>query len=98
MSPNPSTLLRDHHAEILRIAAGHGALRLRLFGSTANGTAGSESDIDLLADFQPGRDLLDLIGLQQDLAALLGCGVDVVTEAGLVPGLRERVLHEAVPL
>ncbi len=98
MCPNPTALLRDHHAEILRIAAGHGATRLRLFGSTASGTAGTESDIDVLADFQPGRDLLDLIGLQQDLAALLGCDVDVVTEAGLVPGMREKVLHEAVPL
>lgn len=33
-----------------------------------------------------------------DLAELLGVDVDVVTEAGLAPRVRERVLAEAVPL
>jgi predicted nucleotidyltransferase len=33
-----------------------------------------------------------------DLEDLLGCHVDVVTEKGLNPLIRERVLREAVPL
>jgi predicted nucleotidyltransferase len=32
------------------------------------------------------------------LQDLLGCRVDLVTEDGLKPRLRERVLREAVPL
>jgi hypothetical protein len=35
------------------------------------------------------RDLLDLIEFKLDLENLLGCKVDVVTEAGLSPYLRE---------
>ena len=37
-------------------------------------------------------------GLLEDLQELLGCRVDLVTEDGLKPRLRERVLREAIPL
>ncbi|MGH7199884.1 MAG: nucleotidyltransferase family protein [Planctomycetaceae bacterium] len=90
--------LRLHRDEILAIAANHGARRVRLFGSVARGDARSDSDLDVLVDLEPGRSLLDLGGLLMDLQALLGCRVDVVTEAGLRPRIRERVLREAVPL
>jgi len=88
-------LMTPHLNEIRRIARNHGAVRLRVFGSRASGAVTESSDLDLLADFEPGRDLLDLIGLKQDLEALLGCRVDVVTEAGLSPYLRDRILSEA---
>jgi uncharacterized protein len=88
-------LMTPHLNEIRRIARNHGAVRLRVFGSRASGAVSESSDLDLLADFEAGRDLLDLIGLKQDLEALLGCRVDVVTEAGLSPYLRDRILSEA---
>ncbi|HEV8672564.1 MAG TPA: nucleotidyltransferase family protein [Methylomirabilota bacterium] len=88
-------LIAEHSSEIKRVARRHGAMRLSVFGSRASGTAKTSSDLDLLAEFEPGRDLLDLIGLKQDLEALLGCRVDVVTEAALSPYLRDRVLREA---
>lgn len=47
---------------------------------------------------EPGRSLLDMGGLLMDLREILGREVDVVTEAGLRPRLRERVLKEAVSL
>jgi uncharacterized protein len=88
-------LMTPHLNEIRRIARNHGAVRLRVFGSRASGAVSESSDLDLLADFEAGRELLDLIGLKQDLEALLGCRVDVVTEAGLSPYLRDRILSEA---
>jgi hypothetical protein len=81
-----------------RIARQHGAVRLRVFGSVARGEASPESDLDLLADFEPRRDLVDVAGLKLDLEALLGCKVDVVEEASLSPYVREQVLREAQPL
>ena len=81
-----------------RIARRHGALRLRVFGSVARGEAMPDSDLDLLADFEAERDLLDVAGLKLDLEAFLGCKVDVVEEASLSPYLREQVLREAQPL
>jgi uncharacterized protein len=85
-------------AEILRVAQGHGATSVRVFGSRARGNSTPDSDLDLLVTLDPSRSLLDLIAIQQDLEDLLGCKVDVVTENGLSPYIRERVLAEALPL
>ena len=92
------SLLISKREEILRIAASHGARNVRVFGSVARGDADEKSDIDLLVEFEPGRSLLDHAGLWLDLQELLGCKVDVVSERGIKPRIRERVLREAVPL
>ncbi len=90
--------LKGRRHEILEVAARHGARNVRVFGSIAHGEATSGSDLDLIVDMEPGRTLLDLVGLWQDLQELLGAGVDVVTEGGISPYLRERILGEAIPL
>ncbi|QQS45938.1 MAG: nucleotidyltransferase family protein [Acidobacteriota bacterium] len=84
--------------EVLRIAARYGAHNVRIFGSVARGEAGNESDLDVLVDLDPGRSLFDLGGLLMELQELFGCRVDVVTEPGLRPRIRQRVLNEAVPI
>lgn len=89
-------IFRERRAEILEIAAEHGARNVRVFGSLVRGEARPDSDLDLLVALEPGRSLLDLIGLKQDLEDLLGCRVDVITEAALSPYIREQVLKEAV--
>ena len=92
-------LIREKRSRILAIAGRHGARNLRVFGSVARGEAGPESDLDLLVEMEPGRSLLDHIALIQDLEEeVLGCRVDVVTEAGLRERIRPRVLREARPL
>lgn len=92
----PSLDLPIH--DIARVARAHGALSLRVFGSRARGDAGPDSDLDLLVTLEPGRSLLDLVAIKQDLEDLLRLPVDVVTEAGLSPYLRDAVLAEARPL
>jgi len=84
--------------EILRLAAQYGARNVRVFGSVARGEDDERSDIDFLVDLEPGRSLFDLGGLLMALQELLGTSVDVVTERGLRPRIRERVLEEAVAL
>jgi len=91
-------LISKHAEEIRSLARRHGAMRVRIFGSRATGAAVESSDLDLLVDFEPGRDLLDLVGLKQDLEALLGVGVDILTERALSPYLRDQVLAAATPL
>jgi len=83
---------------ILAVAARRGAKNVRVFGSVARGESDQSSDVDFLVDLEPGRTLFDLSGLHADLEALLQQPVDVVTERGLRPRVRERVLAEAVPL
>ncbi len=91
-------MVTERRADILRVAAAHGASRVRLFGSVARQESRSDSDIDLLVELQPGRGLLDLIAIKQELEDLLGQTVDVVTEAAVSPYFREQVLSEAVAL
>jgi hypothetical protein len=90
--------LRSRRAEILRLAALHGASNIRVFGSVARGEADERSDVDFLVDMGNGRSLLDLGGLLEGLRELLSHPVDAATERGLKARIRERVLREAVPL
>ena len=90
--------LTERREEILRIARSHGARNVRVFGSVARGEDDAQSDIDLLVELAPGRSLFDLGGIQFELETLLGRNVDVVTEHGLKPRIRERVLRESVIL
>ena len=91
-------LLRRKREEILRIAARHGARNVRVFGSVARGEADEASDIDLLVEFEPGRSLLEHAALLLELENLLGRKVDVVSDRGIKPRIRDRVLREAAPL
>jgi len=93
-----STLLERHRLDILRIARSHGARRIRVFGSFARGEERADSDLDVLVELDPGRDLLDIVAIKQDLEALLGRSVDVVTERAVSPYIRESVLREAAAL
>ena len=92
------TLVRSKREQILNLARKHGAVSVKLFGSTARGDELESSDLDFVVELERGRSLLDLGGLQSDLERLLGCAVDVVTVQGLRERIRTRVLEEAVPL
>ena len=92
-----SELIKDNREEILRVAESHGATSVRIFGSVARGID-KPGDLDLLVQLEPGYSLLDLIAIKQDLEDLLGCNVDVVTEAALSPYIREQVLRDAATL
>lgn len=86
-------------AKIKEIAAQHGAFNVRVFGSVARGEANSNSDLDLIVDYD-----LDKIspwfptGLIRDLETLLGTKVDVVTSAGLKARIRDEVLQECLSI
>jgi uncharacterized protein len=91
-------ILRQKREDIRRIAAKHGVSSIRVFGSVARGQAKPDSDLDLLIDVGPTTSSWFPAGLILDLENLLGCRVEVVTEKGLNPQLREQVLSEAMPI
>ncbi|MCK5392957.1 MAG: nucleotidyltransferase family protein [Candidatus Omnitrophica bacterium] len=84
--------------KIYSIASKYGATHIRIFGSVATGRTHPDSDVDFLVDLAPGRSLFDLGGLLMDLHNLLGCKVDIVTETGFRPRIRNRILKEAISL
>jgi predicted nucleotidyltransferase len=95
--------LRARREEILGYAAEHGARNVRVFGSIARGEPGAGrpgagSDVDLLVEMEPGRSLVDLVGLWQNLEDLLDIHVDMLSEGGVSPFLRERIYADTVAL
>jgi predicted nucleotidyltransferase len=85
LSQEQSKLRRD-----FRVAS------LALFGSLARDEATEKSDVDLLVTFERPAGYFALIALQQYLESILQRNVDIVTPGGLKPGMRERVLAEAI--
>ena len=88
-------LIENNRAEILALAERHGVRDVRVFGSMACGDADDASDVDLLVSLPPDKTGLALGALLMDVQDLLQRRVEVVTERGLHPALRDRVLREA---
>lgn len=91
-------LIEHHRTPSRALAARYGIDDVRVFGSMARGDADGDSDIDLLVSLPPGKRGLVLGGLLMDVQDPTQRKVDVVTEAGLHPALRERILREAILL
>ncbi len=81
---------------IRAIAMANGARSIRLFGSAARGVETADSDLDFLVELEPGRTLLDVVGLRTTLSQLFDRPVDVVTLDSIKPGLRSEVLRDAI--
>lgn len=75
----PSQLLERFQIEITDLLARYPLAQVWVFGSVARGDDRPDSDLDLLVELRPGASVLDIIGLDEELGALLGCPVDVVT-------------------
>lgn len=90
--------LRAARYEVLALVRAAGGCDVRVFGSVATGQDGPTSDVDLL--FTPGvpLSLMELADLEEQVAAAVGADVDLVPESAVRPGLRDRVMAEAVCL
>lgn len=78
-------------------ARNHHIRTMSVFGSTARGDATSESDIDLLVEFEPGKapSLGTLVELQEALSGLFGGRtVDVATPSILRNPYRRRAIEQ----
>lgn len=93
----PAEVVEQHKAAIANVAGRHKARSIAVFGSVARGDDTDTSDIDFLVDFEPGSSLFDLMHLQESLAELLGCDVDVVS-TGALTDRDDHIRTEAIPL
>lgn len=76
----------------------HHIRRLALFGSTLKGANRPDSDVDLLVEFEPGKEpgLLRLAGIEMELSSLLqGRRVDLRTAQDLSRYFRDEVVRMA---
>ena len=94
----PSVVLDLKRAAVRELVGRFQTTNPRVFGSVLYGTDQDGSDLDLLVDALPGATLFDLGGLQDELEALLGFRVDVLTPGDLPQKFRAKVLAEARPI
>ncbi len=90
----PSLPLAAFADQITALAAARGLSNVRVFGSTVRGEDHFDSDIDLVVAADPSVDLFDLALFGDEVRALTGFPVDVVTDRTVTPGAP----HAVVPL
>ncbi|HEV7721606.1 MAG TPA: nucleotidyltransferase family protein [Iamia sp.] len=90
-------LIEAKRTEIREVVQRHHGRTVAVFGSVARGDESPTSDIDLLVEFEPGSSLFDLLHISEELEALLGVSVDVVSAGGL-KDRDEHIRREAITL
>ena len=65
---------------------------LGIFGSYARGQQKKTSDVDILVKFNPNASLFDFVGLGNYLEEKLKIKVDVVSENGIRPELKNNII------
>jgi uncharacterized protein len=87
--------LREYASELKAAGVQH----LFLHGSCARGTAiRGSSDVDIIAEFDPGRrlTLVDMVAIENRLTELLGVRVDLSPAKTLKKPVRDKAEREAV--
>jgi len=69
---------------------------LEIFGSYIRGEQTEKSDLDLLVTFNAPYSLWDLIDAEDFLRRKLHIKVDLVPKDAVKPGLKDRILSEAI--
>ena len=74
----------------------HHILKLSIFGSALGDDFGDDSDVDILAEFQPGREPgFAFFEMEAELSELIGRKVDLNTPHFLSRYFRKTILQEA---
>lgn len=91
---NARHILLAHENELRKLGVAHAAV----FGSVARGEARADSDIDVLIDLDPDRNigLFGYARLKLYLEEILEGSADVVNRKTLKPFLRQPILQDAV--
>lgn len=67
-----------------------------IFGSYARGEENENSDLDILISLKRDMNLLDIIGIEQELEDILGKKVQIITERSIKPRLREYIYRDLI--
>lgn len=87
-------LSNEHQQQIINTLSKFEPRKIGIFGSYARGEESTDSDLDILVDFKKNVNLLDLVGLEQELSELLGVKVDLVTERSVNPRLKDYIQQD----
>ena len=93
---NKQTVIKKLQSVKQQLMLHHGVVKLGVFGSTVRETAGRNSDVDILVDFEADRETYsNFISVCELLEKLFTHRkVDVVTFKGLSPFIGKSILNE----
>jgi predicted nucleotidyltransferase len=89
LNPEQQQLVRETLAPF-------GPKLIAVFGLRARGDHQAESDLDLLVDLSAPLDLLQLVGIEQELSEELGLAVDLVMDRAFSDRLRPFIMRDLV--
>ena len=69
-----------------------------IFGSYARNESTSKSDLDILIDFNTKINLIEIIGLEQQLSEILGIKVDLITNKSVTKNLKPFIEKDLIRL
>ena len=85
------------HEKIAEFCRRNHIRKLSLFGSVLRSDFGPDSDVDVLAEFEPGHvpGFITLAGMEIELGEIIGRKVDMNTPNCLSPYFRDEVIKKA---
>lgn len=89
---NKDEILKTLHVLTPELYAQYHVRKMGLFGSYATDSANEQSDIDILAEFEPGADIWDLSGLKMKLESIFNKKVDITTINAIKPDMKDSIL------
>ena len=95
-TPLCSDIVAQLRSALPDLRAKYGVSTLSVFGSIVSGDAGSDSDVDLLVEFDRVPGFFKFVELEDELSRLLRMKVDLVMKQALRPRIGRRALSEAV--
>ncbi len=84
--------LEEHKS---RLSEGYGIKNLAIFGSISRGDSVPDSDIDILVEFEKPIGL-DFVTLADELEAILGEKVDLVSKGSLKPKMLKSIEEDLI--
>ena len=82
--------------KIISILVKYGIKKILIFGSYARNEATPNSDLDLIVEFPEGTSLIDHIGIEFELSEALNMKIDLLSQNGISPYIKDQIMKEAV--
>lgn len=82
--------------KIISILVKYGIKKILIFGSYARNEATPISDLDLIVEFPEGTSLIDHIGIEFELSEALNMKIDLLSQNGISPYIKDQIMKEAV--
>lgn len=80
------------------LAEKYGVREIGIFGSYVRDERTTDSDIDILVEFDRSIDLLKFVNLENYLSDILGIKVDLVMKGALKPRIGKHILREVIKI